>query len=269
MKKILIILTLCLLTGCSVDYGLIINNNNTLDETIYFTETNEVLSKYGEPISTAVNNIKEFYLSGENDIEPQIIVANKANFKNNNGQSATYKLKKNIDNIQDFSKSLFFNYYFETSKITNDSATYTIYGNKFNYDNVKKLTTSYKYTFDVDNIVIKIQSYYDVIDSNATKIDKKTNTHYWVVNENNASNFELKLTYSKKNKYTYNEKSEPNVIEKITGNIVEKVSFGKVNGTEFVKNNKIVPIILIGIVLTIILVIVLFIKKKIEKTNRI
>ena len=174
-----------------------------------------------------------------------------------------------FSNQKIYQESLFFNYYFETSKITDAKDTYTIYGNKFNYDNVKKLTTSYKYTFDVDNIVIKIQSYYDVIDSNATKIDKKTNTYYWVVNEDNASNFELKLTYSKDKKYTYNEKTEPNVIEKITGNIVEKVSFGKVNGTEFVKNNKIIPILLIGIVLTIILVIVFFIKKKIEKTNKL
>ena len=150
---------------------------------------------------------------------------------------------------------------------TLSSGNFTV--NTGDIDNVKKLTTSYKYTFDVDNIVIKIQSYYDVIDSNATKIDKKTNTYYWIVNEDNASNFELKLTYSKDKKYTYNEKTEPNVIEKITGNIIEQVSFGKVNGTEFVKNNKIIPILLIGIVLTIILVIVFFIKKKIEKTNKL
>ena len=269
MKKILFLISIIMLTGCSVVYELNIDNKNSYNERINFTESNNYLKKYGENTSETISNIIDFYFSGNEEIEPVIVLDTKNIKGKKSGEYTGFTLNQTFSNQKIYQESLFFNYYFETSKITNAKDTYTIYGNKFNYDNVKKLTTSYKYTFDVDNIVIKIQSYYDVIDSNATKIDKKTNTYYWVVNENNATNFELKLTYSKKNKYTYNEKSEPNVIEKITGNIVEKVSFGKVNGTEFVKNNKIIPILLIGIVLTIILVIVFFIKKKIEKTNKL
>ncbi len=269
MKKILFLISIIMLTGCSVVYELNIDNKNSYNERINFTESNNYLKKYGENTSETISNIIDFYFSGNEEIEPVIVLDTKNIKGKKSGEYTGFTLNQTFSNQKIYQESLFFNYYFETSKITNAKDTYTIYGNKFNYDNVKKLTTSYKYTFDVDNIVIKIQSYYDVIDSNATKIDKKTNTYYWVVNEDNASNFELKLTYSKDKKYTYNEKSEPNVIEKITGNIVEKISFGKVNGTEFVKNNKIIPILLIGIVLTIILVIVFFIKKKIEKTNKL
>lgn len=269
MKKILFLISIIMLTGCSVVYELNIDNKNSYNERINFTESNNYLKKYGENTSETISNIIDFYFSGNEEIEPVIVLDTKNIKGKKSGEYTGFTLNQTFSNQKIYQESLFFNYYFETSKITNAKDTYTIYGNKFNYDNVKKLTTSYKYTFDVDNIVIKIQSYYDVIDSNATKIDKKTNTYYWVVNEDNASNFELKLTYSKDKKYTYNEKTEPNVIEKITGNIIEKVSFGKVNGTEFVKNNKIIPILLIGIVLTIILVIVFFIKKKIEKTNKL
>lgn len=269
MKKILFLISIIMLTGCSVVYELNIDNNNSYNERINFTESNNYLKKYGENTSETISNIIDFYFSGNEEIEPVIVLDTKNIKGKKSGEYTGFTLNQTFSNQKIYQESLFFNYYFETSKITNAKDTYTIYGNKFNYDNVKKLTTSYKYTFDADNIVIKIQSYYDVIDSNATKIDKKTNTYYWVVNEDNASNFELKLTYSKDKKYTYNEKTEPNVIEKITGNIVEKISFGKVNGTEFVKNNKIIPILLIGIVLTIILVIVFFIKKKIEKTNKL
>ncbi len=269
MKKILFLISIIMLTGCSVVYELDIDNNNSYNERINFTESNNYLKKYGENTSETISNIIDFYFSGNEEIEPVIVLDTKNIKGKKSGEYTGFTLNQTFSNQKIYQESLFFNYYFETSKITNAKDTYTIYGNKFNYDNVKKLTTSYKYTFDVDNIVIKIQSYYNVIDSNATKIDKKTNTYYWVVNEDNASNFELKLTYSKDKKYTYNEKTEPNVIEKITGNIIEKVSFGKVNGTEFVKNNKIIPILLIGIVLTIILVIVFFIKKKIEKTNKL
>ena len=269
MKKILFLISIIMLTGCSVVYELNIDNKNSYNERINFTESNNYLKKYGENTSETISNIIDFYFSGNEEIEPVIVLDTKNIKGKKSGEYTGFTLNQTFSNQKIYQESLFFNYYFETSKITNAKDTYTIYGNKFNYDNIKKLTTSYKYTFDVDNIVIKIQSYYDVIDSNATKIDKKTNTYYWVVNEDNASNFELKLTYSKDKKYTYNEKTEPNVIEKITGNIIEKVSFGKVNGTEFVKNNKIIPILLIGIVLTIILVIVFFIKKKIEKTNKL
>ena len=269
MKKILFLISIIMLTGCSVVYELDIDNNNSYNERINFTESNNYLKKYGENTSETISNIIDFYFSGNEEIEPVIVLDTKNIKGKKSGEYTGFTLNQTFSNQKIYQESLFFNYYFETSKITNAKDTYTIYGNKFNYDNIKKLTTSYKYTFDVDNIVIKIQSYYDVIDSNATKIDKKTNTYYWVVNEDNATNFELKLTYSKNKKYTYNEKTEPNVIEKITGNIIEKVSFGKVNGTEFVKNNKIIPILLIGIVLTIILVIVFFIKKKIEKTNKL
>lgn len=269
MKKILFLISIIMLTGCSVVYELNIDNKNSYNERINFTESNNYLKKYGENTSETISNIIDFYFSGNEEIEPVIVLDTKNIKGKKSGEYTGFTLNQTFSNQKIYQESLFFNYYFETSKITNAKDTYTIYGNKFNYDNVKKLTTSYKYTFDVDNIVIKIQSYYDVIDSNATKIDKKTNTYYWIVNEDNASNFELKLTYSKDKKYTYNEKTEPNVIEKITGNIIEQVSFGKVNGTEFVKNNKIIPILLIGIVLTIILVIVFFIKKKIEKTNKL
>ena len=269
MKKILFLISIIMLTGCSVVYELNIDNKNSYNERINFTESNNYLKKYGENTSETISNIIDFYFSGNEEIEPVIVLDTKNIKGKKSGEYTGFTLNQTFSNQKIYQESLFFNYYFETSKITNAKDTYTIYGNKFNYDNVKKLTTSYKYTFDADNIVIKIQSYYDVIDSNATKIDKKTNTYYWVVNEDNASNFELKLTYSRDKKYTYNGKTEPNVIEKITGNIIEKVSFGKVNGTEFVKNNRIIPILLIGIVLTIILVIVFFIKKKIEKTNKL
>lgn len=269
MKKILILLILVLLTGCSVNYELNINQDNTYDEVIYFTETNEVLSKYGESISDAVNNVKEFFLSGENDIEPEVIVNNKTTFKSNDSESITYKLKKNLDNVKDYSESLFFNYYFESSKVDSDNNMYTIYGNKFNFDNIKKLTTSYKYIFDLDTVVIKIHSDYDVIDTNATNIDREKNDYYWIVNESNASNFELKLTYSKNNVFTYDEIKEPNVIEKVVGDIIEKVSLGNVNGKEFAKENKVFLIAFIGIILVVILLVILYIRKKINQTNRI
>lgn len=269
MKKILILLMIFIITGCSINYEININQDNTLDEAIYFTEKKDVLTKYGTSISNAVSNVKEFFLSGENNIEPEIILNNKTTFKNNDEDSISYKLNKNFDNVDDYSKSLFFNYYFETSKVNSNNGTYIIYGSKFNYENVKKLTTSYKYTFNLDNIIIKIHSDYVVTETNATGIDKKNNDYYWTVNEENASNFELKLTYSKNNKFIYSETEKSNVVEKIAGNIINKISLGKVNGEQFIKNNKLLPILFVGIILVFVLLLIFIIRKKINHTNKI
>lgn len=267
-KKIFTIFTILLLTGCTVNYNIDIKSDKKIDEKISFQESNSHISQYGKSITNATENIIDFYLSGENNIEPQVVIKNRKANDLNKGNNVTYNLKKSISNINSYSKTLFFNYYFKNSSITEENDIYTIYGNNFNWDNVNTLTKNYQYKFDIDKITISIHTDYVVTYNNATNVDIDNNTYYWTVSSTNANSFELKLSYNE-NEIFKNKKEQNNLIEQIGGNIIKTLTNGKVDGEKYIKDNKVGFILIIILIIALITGIVMILRKKINKSNQI
>ncbi len=265
MKKCgLFIVSLFLLTGCSVKYNLIINEDNKVDETVIFSEKDDIIKQYNSNINNGIKDIATFYFSGENNISPEIkIDTTNINNKNNNGTS-NYGLSRTFSSISEYGNGLFFNYYFKNSSIELKNNNYTIFGSGFNWDSVKNLSNDYKYKFDVDNITIAIKLPYVVIENNATNINKNENIYYWIFNSDNYKENYIKLVYS--NNQKWEKPTEPknnNIIE----NLIENISEGSINGQIFMKENK-WPIILFIIAL-VIGVLFLFFRKKINKNDEL
>lgn len=267
-KKLLTIFILLLLTGCKVNYNIDIKSDKTIEEKVSFTESSNYLLQYGNSINNAMDNILDFYLSGENNIEPQVVIKKRKVSDSNKGNNVTYNLKKTITSINNYSKTLFFNYYFENSSINEENNIYTIYGNSFNWKNIETLINDYKYKFNLEKITIAIHCDYVVTYNNATTIDIDNNTYYWDVTSSNANSFELKLSYSKNEQFT-NKKENTNVLEQIGGNIVETITNGKVDGEKYIKDNKVGFILIIILVIALITGVVIILKRKINKSNKI
>ena len=98
MKKILFLISIIMLTGCSVVYELNIDNKNSYNERINFTESNNYLKKYGENTSETISNIIDFYFSGNEEIEPVIVLDTKniKGFSNINSYRNPFIFKKVI-----------------------------------------------------------------------------------------------------------------------------------------------------------------------------
>lgn len=184
MKKILSLIILCfLLTGCTVNYNLEIEDNS-FKETITGNVLNSEIKIDDE--QTDVNTFN--YLINEEQspfIRENNQLYNKTTNKNNNGIDYNYSFTYNELNITD---SRILNTCFEDFKFEEkDNIYYLMTFGKF-YCNYATETN------------INISTEYEVIVNNATK--KKDNTYTWTINEENKDNFELYMTI---NKEKYNE----------------------------------------------------------------
>jgi len=270
MKKIISMLFLIiLLSGCSVDYQLEINEDFTLEENLYLVESKVKLLEYGDNVTSVINEMVNFYTNEENNIEPKVEIENLEFDRNyTREENIKYNFNKSFKSLNEYNNSLFFRYYFKDTNVISDSETYTIFASNFNFDNVNKLTNDYKYKFNVDKIYITIKLPFEVLESNAIKVDKETNTYYWSIEKDNYDRNQLIIRFSKNNKVLNNNyENNSNVFENAIGDIITNVSGGKIDGNETVEDNR---ILLYGTIIIIVIGIVsYFVMKKIRKANQI
>ena len=184
MKKIIFLLLICLLlTGCTVNYNLDINDNN-------FKET-----LAGNVLNTELNN------NDNTDINMFTYLINgdqPAFYKNDN--IFFNKATNNTTNGIDFDYSYTFNEYnFNNSRIINECFDNHIYEYK---DNTYYLVVSGKFNCNYsEKTNINITTDYNVTANNAQAI--KNNTYTWTIDENNKDNIYFFITIDKTKKSNF------------------------------------------------------------------
>ena len=191
MKKVLILLVgLLLLTGCSVKYNLLINEDLTIEEKAQLTGTE--------------NFFKNYYKTAKKNVLKSILEEYENSLKENNYE---YKLiddttpyvevtRKYSDALEFTKKSLLFNDYFDEVKYSLDgniAKIETIGFNPNDPDNPER--------FDIKELEIKITCPFNVKNHNATSIDKKTNTYYYKLD---SENNKIMLEYNISSKFNPN-----------------------------------------------------------------
>lgn len=178
-KNILIVFSLLLLTGCSINYDLEIDKDS-LNETI----TGSVAKKEVE-INEKATGLSTIYVLINEDQKPVY----------NKDYLYTKNLKENKDNIDytfnynynmdDFVNSRVINSCFENNEIINLDNYYTI-----------KLSGDF-YCLYSDEIIINVKSNLKVISDNAKKV--KNDTYTWVINKNST---DIEFTVDKNSPYS-------------------------------------------------------------------
>ena len=178
-NKIIILLSLLLLTGCTVNYNLEINKD-TLNETITGTVTKEESSQESNAtgLSTVYSIINE-------DQKP---VYNKEELYQKelkeSGNNINYTFKYNY-NIEDFVNSTIINPCFENKEIEEIDNYYSI-----------RLSGNF-YCLYSKKINIAVTSNLKVASNNADKI--KDNTYIWTIDKNTTN---IELVVDKNTPYT-------------------------------------------------------------------
>ncbi len=176
MKKIVIlIITLFLITGCSVKYSVVINEDLTMVEEAKLTGTDDFFADYYKTTRTNVlKSILEVYQDklDENNYQYELV----------EDKTKPYViLTKKYDNGNDYvTNSLLFNKYFEEVKYSEDG-------------NIKKIETigyngdipDDQDQFSIRELEISIKCPYKVKNHTAKKVDKETNTYYYELNDEN------------------------------------------------------------------------------------
>lgn len=179
MKKIIIVLiSLLLLTGCTIDYNLVIDKDS-IKEAITGTAYKEEYEVREEDTS-----LNLFYTFINEDVNPLI-----------SGNGLYTKDIKEIDNGINYKYDFIYKNNYDKSKIINSC---------FENNNVKETDTYYSielsgefYCLYSDKININVISNYVVLENNAKEVNG--NKYSWVIDDSN--NVNISLNISKEVKY--------------------------------------------------------------------
>lgn len=195
MKKIVIlIITIFLLTGCSVKYNLVINDDLSVSEEAKLTGTDSFFDNYYKTTRKHVlENFIDIYkevltekeyqykLIAEEEKKPYVLVSKKYN-----------NIKEYIDN------SMTFNGYFDEIKYTENGSIKKIETFGFHENDIDDPER-----FNVQELEIAITCSYKVRNHNAKEVNKKTNTYYYELSKEN--NYKILLEFDANRKFDSNE----------------------------------------------------------------
>ena len=175
MKKILMILSILLLTGCTINYDLEINNNSTNESitgSISKNEFDDITDESGD------HNIYHLLY------DKQASLSNNTSFydQNINEKDGVIDFSYKYTYNNDFKQSNILNRCFENKVFeeTDDLYIIHLYGNFYCQYN--------------DEIAVNVKTKMAVLDNNANKIDE--NTYSWIIEDSN--NVDISMTVSKK-----------------------------------------------------------------------
>ena len=192
MKKIIIIMiSLLFLTACSVKYDLTINEDLSIIEEASLTGTQDFFANY---YKTTKKNVVKSFLEQYQDI----LKEKGYQYEFVDDDIPFVNVKKTYDNISNYTKgSLLFNDYFDEVKYTEDGNLKRIETIGFNDNNPEDPNR-----FDIKKLSISITCPYKVKNHNAKRVDDKTNTYYYELDNSSDYKILLEFDVSKKfNKY--------------------------------------------------------------------
>lgn len=197
MKGIKIIIILCItfiITGCSVDYHLLVNDKKQVIETVKFTRPNSEILQYNDSVN--------LYLSNQINTYKNISMFKDYEFTKQQGKDySSIIITKQYDNFQGLKDSVIFNQLFEDAVIINNEEQMIVqtvgeyYYEKLYGDSKDKPDP----TFYVGDINIKVKFYNNIIENNADIFNEIDNTLLWkITSEDKEKNIYFKIGNQKK-----------------------------------------------------------------------
>ena len=194
-KVILLIVIICLLTGCNVKETIIINKDLSVNEEVNMSGTKAFFdNRYKMLPKNVVKNILKSYdreklLNNNNYLYEQSIL----------GKYPSIIAKKEYSNIDIFTKTTIFkDQYFKTFNTFEEDNLITI-----NAKDYVKYEQGDLERYPIANCEIDIKLPFQVVDSNADKYNARTNTYIWYINEK-TNDKEINIKFNKNKIYVYN-----------------------------------------------------------------
>lgn len=261
MKKILLIINVLLLTGCSINYRLEINEDDTFNEIVSFTDSNENLSKQNINLDIAFNELVEHYKLHEG-IYPGIKVPNNFQRKEYNETSSGALIIKN-ETLKELDLSIYLNRFFDSIELDRKNDVITLYFYNFNYQKLSDMLKEKKINTNIVNFRIKCP--YKVKSTNSTYYNENTNEYIWDLTKDSS----IKFKYTTNEKHTQIIKDNNSVLDKTLTKIFYFATGIEKNQENEEKVKKYSRISFFAIILVTLLIGILVIKKRINKRDQI
>lgn len=192
MKKLLILLiSILIFTGCSVNYDIVITDKEQVNEKITVSIDNEYALKKASSVDEFLDYYSELYKSDKK--------YNK--FKTKKGkEESKFIVTNSYPNLEDFVNSNSFLTMFSDASIekVGNYVTFKTSNNEY----LKQLNSNefIDEEFYYDDFKINIKFYNKVVNSNADSIDEKNNIYTWDITKNNPKEY-ITFRFSNQKRY--------------------------------------------------------------------
>lgn len=181
-KKFLILFTALFLTGCSVDYNLVITDKRIVKENFEVTVNN---SKMTENYSSV-----DEYLDYFSNMYKEMPGNEKYTIKTKKGTSfSSFIVSNQYANLNDYVESRSFNSMFDDAAITDVGSYVTFKTTKNVYLEMLNADYIIDENYYYDEFKINIKFYNNVVDHNADSVDASNNVYTWVVTSSNPKDY--------------------------------------------------------------------------------
>lgn len=216
MKKILILICVLLLTGCSVDYNLVITDKQEVREKFTVAIDNTSILERYDTIDEFLNYYTEYY--------PEIKGFEYYNIKGKkqNNNVTILKVNSKYNSLKEYTKSKGYISMFSNA-LVETQGKYTTFKSSENFY-LKKLKSDTLMEGDIyyDEFKINIKFYNKVVSHNADIVDEKNNIYTWIVTKDNAKDtVEFKTSGEKRYDVIIKDYIENNIVAtSIVGGLV-------------------------------------------------
>lgn len=185
MKKIIILIIFILfITGCKVEYNLVIKDNFNVSETVSMTGTDDFFALFYK--SDKLNVVNMFLDEGRKED----LLKNGYQYEIVEKERPYVIATKDYNNLNDFKEqTIFLEQYFDDIELVEENDIISLKTNQF-----KPIFDDSLERYVIKTTKVNITCPFEVIDNNATEYDKKTNTYSWYINDDTTS-FSLLLSY--------------------------------------------------------------------------
>lgn len=178
-KKWFLIIVILLLTGCSVEYNVDINKENVTEQVIIY-ESQDFYDIYSK--TSKLNALKELL-----SYEEETLNNNNYKYEIVGDKNPYILITREYRDITDYCQNtIFYKDYFDNLKCEGKDDIISI--ETLDYHKIDAFDPS-KYL--VDNLSIKVKSYYNIDKSNSSSIDSRNNVYSW--NMSNNEEFKVNL----------------------------------------------------------------------------
>jgi hypothetical protein len=192
MKKIsLLIIFVLVITGCSVKYNIVINEDLSVSEEAKLTGTTEFFNNYYK--TTKANVLKDNL-----NVYKDLLEENNYKYELIEGETPYIIVTNTYNKVSDYiDKSILFNDYFDEIKYTENGDIKRIETIGYNANNPDDPNR-----FNVKELEISIKCPFKVKEHNANRVDEKNNIYYYELSEEK----DLKIIFE----YDSSKKFNPN-----------------------------------------------------------
>lgn len=194
MKRILVLLvSILLLTGCSVKYDITITDKEQIKEEMTITVDNKTAIEKSNSLDEYLDYYSNIYADNQGYGE--------FNVKTKKGKEfSKFIVKNTYGSLTDYTSSFSFRSMFNKAVIerVGNYVTFTTSENEY-----LKALNSAEYLdeeFFYEDFIINIKFYNKVVNHNADYVDEKNNIYTWEVTKNNPKDF-ITFKYSKEKRY--------------------------------------------------------------------